>query len=83
MDRVNLDITIRQAYLDHYKALLSLGLEQETPIKPLADAIIKLQLQLNNAAPTLMTIGSKLSCGNDREEAWTLFTGEVPNHTPL
>ena len=33
-------------------AILSLGLEQEPPIKPLADAIIELQLQLSNVALT-------------------------------
>ena len=38
-------------HLGHdYKALLSLGLEQEPPIKPLADAIIGLQPQLRNVA---------------------------------
>ena len=39
-------------HLGHYKALLSLGLEQDPPIKPLADAIIELQLQLSNMALT-------------------------------
>ena len=39
-------------HLGHCKALLSLGLEQEPPIKPLADAIIELQLQLSNVALT-------------------------------
>ena len=39
-------------HLGHYKALLSLGLEQEPPIKPLADAIVELQLQLSNVALT-------------------------------
>jgi hypothetical protein len=39
-------------HLGHYKALLSLGLEQEPSIKPLADAIIELQLQLSNVALT-------------------------------
>ena len=39
-------------HLGHYKALLSLGPEQEPPIKPLADAIIQLQLQLSNVALT-------------------------------
>jgi hypothetical protein len=39
-------------HLGHYKALLSLGLEQDPPIKPLADAIIELQLQLSNVALT-------------------------------
>jgi hypothetical protein len=39
-------------HLGHYKALLSLGLEQDPPIKPLADAVIELQLQLSNVALT-------------------------------
>ena len=39
-------------HLGHYKALLSLGFEQDPPIKPLADAIIKLGLQLSNGALT-------------------------------
>jgi hypothetical protein len=39
-------------HLGHYEALLSLGLEQEPSIKPLADAIIELQLQLSNVALT-------------------------------
>ena len=39
-------------HLGHYKALLSLGLEQEPPIKLLVDAIIELQLQLSNVALT-------------------------------
>jgi hypothetical protein len=39
-------------HLGHYKALLSLGLEQDPPIKPLADAIIDLQLKLSNVALT-------------------------------
>ena len=39
-------------HLGHDKALLYFGLEQEPPIKPLADAIIELQLQLSNVAQT-------------------------------
>ena len=39
-----------EKHLGHYKALLSCGLEQDPPIKPLADAIIELQLQLSNVA---------------------------------
>ena len=39
-------------HLGHYKALLSLGLEQEPPIRPLANTIIELQVQLSNVALT-------------------------------
>ena len=41
-------------HLGHYKRLcmISLRLEQDPPIKPLADAIIDLQLQLSNVALT-------------------------------
>jgi hypothetical protein len=39
-------------HLGHYKALLSLRIEQDPPIKPLADAINDLQLQLSNMALT-------------------------------
>jgi hypothetical protein len=39
-------------HLGHYKALISLGLEQDPPIKPLPDSIIDLQLQLSNIALT-------------------------------
>jgi hypothetical protein len=39
-------------HLGHHKALLSLGLEQDPPIKPLVDAVIELQLRLSDVALT-------------------------------
>ena len=52
MDPVDLYFSIQQTSWTLVQALLSLGLEQDPPVKPLADAIIDLQLLLRNMTLT-------------------------------